>query len=687
MNTAVVTGASGHIGYHVARVLLDRGISTKLVIRRANENVADLASRGASVQIVDFRNQASLISAFQGCDVLFHLAAENTTETGNSESVLDSTIRLVRDVCAAAIDAKIPTIVYTSSVVVLGRSPDPTRLITENDRARSAESPYVEGKIEAEQFCDELVERDVDIRRAYPSWVLGPGDLRGTPPQHLVNRILRKGQAFWFRGGISIASVEEVAKAHVAIWQKGERKSRYVLGGANITFREFFALIAMSAHTRAPKLFAAKPALVLGASVVKVMASTLGKVPPLDPAYIKNVVGKYSWYDSSRAERDLGYKIPDPRALLAQAVRQERMRFAQTLRLGLGAPVAHLREDKPALLVTGTPGWLGNRLIEALVHGIGGFAPADRRVHLLVQPHLAGLFDLPDHFRIFPGDLADREAIKRSLRGVGTVFHLAGAIYPPKIATLYEVNVQGTRNLVDASIASGARRFLFMSTDSVCGHGTPSHRVFDDRTPPNPYRHYGNSKWLAEQYILEKTKAGLLDGTILRGFWFFGPYAPQRQKNFLDMMSWRRQIVFGNGKNFRSVSHVDNLVTAMLQAENAPESNGKCYWINDGVMYTVDQIYQAMCRERGNTYNPFYVSSAACALARMLDAALGKVGRLHPTVHAIGKFDFDIAGSIDAAVRDFGYKPLTILDSTPGRSPVAASGRTDIGRDAACKQT
>ncbi len=97
--------------------------------------------------------------------------------------------------------------------------------------------------------------------------------------------------------------------------------------------------------------------------------------------------------------------------------------------------------------------------------------------------------------------------------------------------------MDGTRNLVDACIECGVRRFLYMSTDSICGHGTPEKRVFDEHTPANPYRHYGRSKRLAEEYVLEKTRAGQLDGTSLRGFWFFGPYAPARQLNFVQMFS------------------------------------------------------------------------------------------------------------------------------------------------------
>jgi nucleoside-diphosphate-sugar epimerase len=202
-----------------------------------------------------------------------------------------------------------------------------------------------------------------------------------------------------------------------------------------------------------------------------------------------------------------------------------------------------------------------------------------------------------------------------------------------------------------------------MGTDSICGHGTGAQRIFDEHTPDRPYRHYGRSKWLAEKYILEQTAAGPIDGTSLRGFWFFGPFDPPRQRNFLKMMRWRRQLVFGNGRNLRSISHVDNTIAAFRVAERVPATYGKWYWIGDSKPdYTVDQIYEKLCAGCGHPYRPIYVPGLVCGLMRAVDYFMGKMGILHPTIHSIGKFSFDIAGQIDAAQRDFGYQPVTSFD-------------------------
>ncbi|WP_204103741.1 MULTISPECIES: NAD-dependent epimerase/dehydratase family protein [Spirulina sp. CCY15215] len=667
----VVTGSSGHIGFNVAKCLCDRGFSVHLLVRKVNANIITLVNRGANYSIIDFQKPETYASLLTGIDCLFHLAAENTTDRKASLRILESTIGLTSTLLKTAAQSNVKTIVYTSSVVVLGRSNNPKNLLSEADRTTVWESPYIEGKVEADRLCDRLiVESNLDIRRIYPSWVVGPGDLRGTPPHQLINNFLQKGQNFFFNGGISIADVEAVARGHVEAWLSGQPQESYILAGENITFRDFFTLLADISGKTPPFIPLPKWAIVLATVGLKALLSPFGKEPPLDPQYARSVIGNYSWYDSSKAIRELNYQIPTARTSLERAILGERKRLAGVYSLGLPrhqnarTGAKKIKEEMPPLLLTGVPGWLGNRFIDILINGdLQGQIPPSRKVRLLVEQRNANLLDLPDNFEIFPGDIGDAEAVFTALDGIGTVFHLAGAIYPPRIETLYRVNEQGTRNLVDQCIRRGVRRILYMGTDSICGQGTPKQRLFNEHTPDNPYRHYGRSKWKAERYILEKSIAGEIDGTSLRGFWFFGPYAPPRQQKFFNLMRGQYQPVFGHGKNYRSISHVDNVVSAFLAAEKLPATYSKWYWIGDRKAdYTVDEIYGLLCAGFGNTYRPIYIPTLVCSSMRVIDAVMGKLGRLHPTIHGIGKFSFDIAGEIDAAQRDFGYTPMISLE-------------------------
>jgi len=664
-NRVVITGASGHLGYHIAAECLGRGWETIVCIRTRNANVRELEDAGAHVVVCDLMDPATYRDAFRGVDCLFHAAAENTTSVADRERVLGGTVGLAEAVLNTANECAVPVVVYTSSVVVVGRSSDPEMAFDEStpvllpDHAGGFESPYVEGKVLAEALCERLIrDRQMDIRRTYPSWLVGPSDARGTPPQQMIADIVAKGRKVWIDGGISIASVVEVAKAHVEVFERGQAGGRYVLAGENVTFRQFFGLVSEYAKRKPPAWRLPKSALFAVACVGSQVFRWFGRNFPVSPGYVRALVGRFSWYSSTKAQRELGYQIRPANELLAEAVTDARRRNLGILGLGKSRVAATVVESTGApLLITGVPGWLGNRMVDILINGdrTGRFA-SKRPVRLLVEPRFRDLLQLPANFEIVYGDIRDAAAVRQAVRGVSAVFHLAGAIYPPRIATLYQVNFEGTRTLVDACVDEGVRRVIYMGTDSICGRGTPGNRVFGEDTPPTPYRHYGTSKFMGEKYLMERTAAGKIDGTSLRGFWFFGPFAPERQKGFARMFHWPRQLVFGNGRNLRSISHVDDIVAAFFQAESCRESFGKWYWICDPTPHTVDQIYASIAQAMKVPYRPFHLPVPACACFNLLDRAMGTLGVLHPTIHAAGKFHFDIAGNCDPARRDFQFE-------------------------------
>ncbi len=654
----VVTGASGHIGYHVALQLVESGFDTTLLIRKENQHTQQLKNKGAQVHLSNLLQPDSYDFILENCDALFHIASENTTDTSNEERVIQNTLELSKVILDAAICKKVKTIIYTSSVVVLGRSSDPSVLITENDKTTYLESPYVKGKFLAERYCDELIQKKkADIRRLYPSWVVGNNDLKLTPPHKIILDYYQKGQLFYFNGGISIANVQEVAKAHVNAWLIGKPNEKYIVAGENITFKQFYATLALHSGHKPPFIFIPKWIIYLAAMAAKIL---LGKKSPVDPKYIKTVLGNYSWYTSEKASRELNYTIIPTDKILAGAITDAIKKLA-----GLYQLTANDKEPErisyPAddvLLITGFPGWLGNRMVDIFMNGDRfGKHAINRKVKLLVQPKFKNFMDLPSNFEIVYGDIADKESLRNALQDVKAVYHLAGVIYPKNIDLFQQVNYEGTKNLVDVCIEKGIRRVLFMGTDSICGYGKQK-RVFDSETPADPYKNYGKSKYMAEKYILDKTKEGLIEGTSLRGFWFFGPFMPDRNKTFFRMFYWKKQIVFGNGKNFRSISHVDNIIQAFIKAEKNNNTFGKWYWIgNKNPETTVDEIYRHIASGLDVPYNPLYVPGWICELFSIADNMLSLTGKLNATLHAAGKFHKDIAGEVTAATTDFDYQP------------------------------
>ncbi len=571
-------------------------------------------------------------------------------------------------------------------MVVIGRSSDANRPLTEKDVNPFAESPYVLGKMQAEKFVANFIQQhNYDIRRVYPSWAVGGNDPKLTPPHKVIKDFLEKGAPVYFDGGISIAAVEEIAKGHVLAYEKGKFGETYILSGENITFKKLYELLVANSRQKMPMLKLPKFAIVIASWIFTNIFKLLGKEFPISPEYAKAVVGSFSWYDCSKAKNELGYQTQPVEEILKNAVTDANRKILGVHLLGKKTSCHFERSEKSfenvvmqnkispfsrndnsgeTLLITGVPGWLGNRMIDILINGDRfGHHQSNRKVRVLLEPRFKGLLNLPANYEIVYADITNKQQVVEAVKNVTTVFHLAGAIYPKQIDVLYKVNEEGTKNLVDACIENNVRRILFMSTDSTCGHGTDAQPVFDENTEATPYKNYGKSKYLAEKYILDKTKEGKIDGTSLRGFWFFGPFAPARQLTFVNMFHWPRQIVFGNGKNLRSISHTDNIIEAFFQAEKNPATFGNWYWIgNDQPHPNVDGIYTAIAHALGVPYKPFYIPKIMCRGFELFDDILGKFNYLHPTIHAAGKFDYDIAGNIDKAKRDFGYEPKVTLE-------------------------
>jgi dihydroflavonol-4-reductase len=235
--------------------------------------------------------------------------------------VLENTDKLTQTVLQACHENTVKTVIYTSSVVVIGRSADANRPLTEKDVNPFAESPYVLGKMQAEKFVANFIQQhNYDIRRVYPSWAVGGNDPKLTPPHKVIKDFLEKGAPVYFDGGISIAAVEEIAKGHVLAYEKGKFGETYILSGENITFKKLYELLVANSRQKMPLLKLPKFAIVLASWIFTNIFKLLGKEFPISPEYAKAVVGSFSWYDCSKAKNELGYQTQPVEEILKNAV-------------------------------------------------------------------------------------------------------------------------------------------------------------------------------------------------------------------------------------------------------------------------------------------------------------------------------------------------------------------------------
>jgi nucleoside-diphosphate-sugar epimerase len=324
------------------------------------------------------------------------------------------------------------------------------------------------------------------------------------------------------------------------------------------------------------------------------------------------------------------------------------------------------------VVVTGAIGWLGASLVRALAEGASfrSITVAPRRVRCVVLPDasVTALGGLGPNVEVVRADLRDPRALSGVCDGATTVFHAAGVVHPRRVKELYDINVDGTRNILNAAIQSRAKRFVFVSSNSPAGLNESAGRLMTEEDPPRPYLSYGLSKLQAEWVVNDAFRAGKIETAIARPCWFYGPNQPARQTKFFRMIKGGRPIVVGLGGNLRSLSYVDNTVQGLLLLEAVEKAAGRTYWITDRRPYSFIEILETVAKILGVSIRPRYLPTVGSDVARLVDSLLQMAGLYQQEIHVAGELAASIAVSIDAARRDLGYDPEIEIEEGMRRS-------------------
>jgi len=306
------------------------------------------------------------------------------------------------------------------------------------------------------------------------------------------------------------------------------------------------------------------------------------------------------------------------------------------------------------VLVTGAPGWLGDSLVKNLVDK--GFKVRCLVLQGLDYSHLEKL-----GAEIVIGDVTKKDTLKGIADGIDIVFHCVGIIHPKKIRQLYDLNYLGTKNMIDSAIESKAKRFVFVSSNSPMGVNKNREILLDESAPYKPYKNYGKSKMLAEIYVNKMFEHGKIDTTIVRPCWFYGPNQPLRQTTFFNMIKKGNPIIFGDGKNLRSMTYIDNAVKGLILAGTKKQAIGQTYWIADKKPYSTIEIYKTIAEILGVELKPRFVPKLVSTFFGLADDILQAFGFYKQEFHVAGEMDKDIACSIKKAEKELGYNPRASL--------------------------
>lgn len=330
-----------------------------------------------------------------------------------------------------------------------------------------------------------------------------------------------------------------------------------------------------------------------------------------------------------------------------------------------------LRPPPPVVVVTGASGWLGHALIGALA------ARPSRIRCLAANGAEASRLELRSG-AVEPviGDVRDPVSLDRLFEGTrdASVFHAAAVIHPRRrTRELFDVNVGGTALLLDRARRFGARRFVYVSSNSPFGFNASPDDVFDEEAPYRPAGAYGRSKMEAEMLVRRAGAAGDMETVIVRCPWLYGPHQPRRQTEFFGLIRRGAFPLFGGGRSRRSLVYTDNLAQGLLLAEACEDAGGRAYWIADAEPYRmidiVDAVRDALRGEGLDVASrsvrlPGFVADAAEIADRFLDNRGFYVQKLH----VLGEMNKTIACSTARAERELGYRPEIALAEGMRRS-------------------
>lgn len=307
-NKAVcVTGGGGFLGYHIVKQLVERGADVRVFTLPPGPQHPLWCDDRVRKCFGDLRDTRRLHEALDDCDIIFHtagtaavwgppLAQMHEVHVTGTSNVLNASPASAR-------------VVHTSSIVTLGATRD-GEVVSE---AMSFNLPklgvdYVHAKRAAEETALDAASRGRNVVVVNPGCLVGPEDFAGSVIGRFCRRFWKGRLIFAPPGGFNFADVRDVATGHLLAAEKGEPGRKYILGGENLSLRDFMRQLAAASDT-APRALPALPAWLMHllAGVSESRAWVTGRQPY--PAVQHVRLNCFYWYVSStRAERELGYR-------------------------------------------------------------------------------------------------------------------------------------------------------------------------------------------------------------------------------------------------------------------------------------------------------------------------------------------------------------------------------------------
>lgn len=334
MANVLVTGASGFIGTRLVWELVKRGHVVHALTHRAKlasphclpaDERPDFEHpnvRLFSADVSDVHDYDRLYRAMDGCSQVYHLASYAKNWSRDQHAYLKTNVSGLCNVCELARKLRIERMVWTSTVLTLG--PTARGVIADESIVRPMPikcfTEYESSKLGAEGYAASYANEGLPLVTTNPTRVFGPGHLNeSNSASRLIDLYDRGRLPFLLGGGRNVGNwvyVDDVVKGLILAMEQGRVGEKYILGGENLSLKDFLRLVDLASSKRHFQIAIRRPAALTYAWLQKKRAERFGIYPQITPDWVRVFLADWA-YSSAKAERELGYST----APLENAVR------------------------------------------------------------------------------------------------------------------------------------------------------------------------------------------------------------------------------------------------------------------------------------------------------------------------------------------------------------------------------
>lgn len=302
-----VTGAAGHLGNNLVRTLVGRGEHVRC-FALPGEDLKPLSGLDVEVVTGDVRDYDSLVQAFRGADLVFHLASVISLTPRTNGILEDVNVGGTRNVVRACLETGVSRLVYTSSIHALVEPPHGVTIDEgvpcDPSRVRMA---YGKSKARATLEVFAGVQKGLDAVIILPTGMIGPNDYRPSEMGRFMLDFVRGKIPVSLEGGYDFVDVRDVAEGHVEAALRGKAGSMYILSGEWISIQSLMGELASLTDRNAPKVRLPSVASKALSFFLTGIGTALGAKPLLSSDAASTVLSNSS-VSSEKARRELGFR-------------------------------------------------------------------------------------------------------------------------------------------------------------------------------------------------------------------------------------------------------------------------------------------------------------------------------------------------------------------------------------------